>query len=228
VGVSNASLFSVFGSNWKKSEKIRLIYNGIDLRRFAVKISSEDAKKELGIPINIIVYGHVGQFRKEKNHLYFIEIAKQLIKTNKDFVFLLVGDGVMLESIKKATEESDLRKYFIFTGAREDVNQILNAMDLFIYPSLYEGFGIALIEAQAAGLPVVASDAIPDELPLIKPSVKLSLNNVNAWVLAIEDIFKKLQFTNIDRNKIIIQNQNILKEFSIQTWVNKIEALYQV
>jgi glycosyltransferase EpsF len=226
IGVSGAALDSVFGQNWQKNKKTLRVYNGIDLEQFSGGMEISGTKSELGIPESVPVLGHVGRFRDQKNQAFLIEIAKILRERSKNFVFVLVGDGPTMPRIREEVSRNDLEKHFIFLGAREDVAKCMRTMDVFVFPSLWEGFGLVVIEAQAAGLPVVASDAIPMELPLIKPSVRLPLERPEYWA---EVIWKTTDgvIRRGGREKTglsAIHHQ--LNEFSIQYWISRLEAIY--
>ena len=98
-----------------------------------------------------------------KNHEFLIEIFAEVHKRCEKSVLLLVGDGALKTQIEQKVTESGLKNSVVFTGVRKDVPELLMAMDAFVFPSLYEGFPVALLEAQAAGLPCFASDSVTRE-----------------------------------------------------------------
>lgn len=227
IGVSDAALYSVFGQNWQKNRKTLRIYNGIDLGQFGERMEISGVKLELGIPESVPVLGHVGRFRDQKNQAFLVEIAKILRERNKEFVFVLVGDGPTMPRIREEVSRNNLGKYFIFLGAREDVPRCMRAMDVFVFPSLWEGFGLVVIEAQAAGVPIVASDAIPAELPLIAPSLRLPLEKPDQWADVIWKMTDKLGKGREGGNNKIPEIHRELNEFSIQRWISRLELIYQ-
>jgi glycosyltransferase involved in cell wall biosynthesis len=112
------------------------------------------------------VIGHVGSFQTPKNHNFLIDIFKAIHERNIKTVLILVGDGDLRQSIERKVAQLGLSDSVIFTGIRSDIPNLLQAFDVFLFPSLYEGLPVTLIEAQAAGLKIIASDSITDEVKL--------------------------------------------------------------
>ena len=128
------------------------------------------------------VIGHVGRFNLQKNHEFLVKCFADFAKTNDDAVLVLIGNGEMQEKIKKMAKEYGIETKVKFLGLREDIPQLLQAMDLFLFPSLFEGLPVTLVEAQAAGLPCVISDTITDEIMITEQISKVSLSgNTSLW-----------------------------------------------
>lgn len=145
------------------NQKFNILPNAVDVEKYSFSETvRNEVRKELGIADEFIV-GHIGRFGKEKNHKFLIEVFSRIKNINKNSKMILVGKGKEFENIKRKAASLGLEKDIIFTGVRPDVNRLLQAMDVFAFPSLYEGFGIVNIEAQAAGLPCVISDEVPME-----------------------------------------------------------------
>ena len=137
--------------------------NAIDTNKFIYnKDIRRQKRKELNIE-NKFVVGHVGRFHPQKNHDFIIDIFKELNEKRKNSVLLLVGDGELRQSIENKVKELNLLDKVIFTGVRDDIPELLQSMDVFVFPSLYEGLPVTLIEAQATGLPCIVSDTITHE-----------------------------------------------------------------
>src|SRR5207249_2667784 len=113
-------------------------------------------------------------FNHQKNHSFLIDLFNQYSKINKHAVILLVGDGMLKLEIEKQVEDLNISKKVRFMGVREDINRILQAFDVFIFPSLHEGLPVSLIEAQATGLPCLISDSISQEVDLGLNLIKFS------------------------------------------------------
>lgn len=186
-----------------KNIDIEVIKNGIDLEKFKYNSNfRKEIRKELGIKEDEKVICHVGRFSEEKNHNFIIDVVSEVIKINKEIKVILVGVGPLENSIKQKVIDLGIVSNIIFLGNRNDVNKIMSASDLFLFPSLYEGLGIVLIEAQVNGLPCIVSDRVPDEADMkcnIYNSILLE-NDMNIW---IEHINQYLSISNKERyNKV--------------------------
>lgn len=146
----------LLGKNFDLS-KVNIIKNGIDLDEFKFdSFKREEIRKKLGLEEKFVI-GHVGRFTKMKNHKFVIEIFNIFQKKNDNAVLLLVGRGELEEEIKQMVTELNLQNKVIFLGVRNDINKIMNAMDIFLFPSIQEALGIVLLEAQATGLKCITS-----------------------------------------------------------------------
>lgn len=153
----------MFGKNCIKEEKVSLLHNAIDLDNYTYCNNARlKIREELHISDQIVV-GHIGRFNQQKNHSFLIDIFLKLHRKNKNSVLLLVGVGELEGIIKKKIDELGLNNSVIFTGLRSDIPDLLSAMDVFVFPSFYEGMPNTVIEAQATGLPCVISDTITRE-----------------------------------------------------------------
>ena len=110
---------------------------------------------------------HVGRFNQQKNHFFLLQIFAALIEKNHLYHLFLVGNGELLPQIQQKITELNLQHYVTLLGVRKDVNKLLNAMDVFLFPSLFEGLPVSLVEAQASGIQCVISDRIPEEAILV-------------------------------------------------------------
>lgn len=176
----------LFGNNVVKKQNFKVIPNGIDVNKYIFNISiREEVRKEFDIH-NQIVIGHVGRFHKAKNHSFLLSTFKKINSINPNTVLMLVGDGELRKQITEQISALSLNNKVILTGSRRDVPRLLQAMDVFVFPSFFEGFGNAVIEAQAAGLPCIVSDNIPCEVKVTDLVEFLPLNNnVEYWALKI-------------------------------------------
>jgi glycosyltransferase involved in cell wall biosynthesis len=162
------------GTFWKDvmdSGRCQLVV-GIDFEPFRDKVNREDVRAELGIPNGARVVGHVGNFRLSKNYPFILETAREVLSIQPDILFLLVGDGPLKCSVEEEARRLGLTGQICFLGERADVPRLLHAMDVFFFPSLYEGLGRALLEAQAVGLPCIAADNITTEAAARSGSVE--------------------------------------------------------
>ena len=141
----------------------RVVRNAIDLPRFAFNPLIRDAvRAELGLDRKYIV-GNVGRFYPQKNHAFLLDVFAKIILREPDAVLLMAGDGPLMGDIRKKAEALGIEDACVFLGARGDVDRLYQAMDIFLFPTLFEGLGIVAVEAQTSGLPVVCSDTVPLE-----------------------------------------------------------------
>lgn len=144
-----------------KKDKFKIINNAIESEKFKFNEKvREEMRNEFGIAEDAFVVGHVGRFHPQKNHDFLIDIFREIHSKKNNSVLLLVGDGSLKSQIEKRISDMGLTESVIFTGVREDVETIFQVMDLFVFPSLYEGLGIVLVEAQAAGLQCFTSNKV--------------------------------------------------------------------
>ena len=156
----------------------RVIRNGIDLDSFRnVPVSREEKRKELDIPEDAYVVGQIGRFTYQKNPEFTVVIFNELLKRNDNACLLLIGRGNMESELRKQIKELNIEDKVKILVSRDDIRELLKAMDVFILPSRFEGFGIVLIEAQASGLPCVVSDNIPSQAFQAKNITRLSLDD---------------------------------------------------
>lgn len=163
------------GGEWlfgrRNLPEVTIINNAIDAEQYAFNQHRRDQmRKALNIEQQLVL-GHVGRFDQPKNHMFLIDIFKQLHSRDKNVILLLVGDGKLEQPVKEKVTGLHLDGAVKFLGLRSDVADLLQAMDVFVFPSWYEGIPLALIEAQAAGLPCIISDRISPEVaitPLVK------------------------------------------------------------
>lgn len=164
IAPSNLAAIYTFGKKTVKSGKVILLNNAVDVNEFRYdECARIKVRKEFGIKEEQIVFGHIGRFNNQKNHLFLIEIFKQIQELTKGSVLLLIGDGELKETIASKVKEEGLDEVILMPGIRSDIPQLLSAMDVFLFPSLYEGMPNTVIEAQATGLPCLISDTITRE-----------------------------------------------------------------
>lgn len=188
----------------KKLPLVKIIHNGIDTQRF--KYSEQGrlyARNSIGGSDSIII-GSIARFEEQKNHIRIISIFEECLKINPNSKLLLVGDGSLRNEIESLVIKKHIDDKVIFTGIRNDIPELMMAMDVFLLPSLYEGLPFVAIEAQACSLPILASDTVSKEIGLTDLVSFCSLSEEDkAWADKIELILSK----KIDReDKKYIQN----------------------
>src|SRR5262249_10489791 len=161
--VSSLAAESMFGKYWNKDQRWELLQPGVDFKPFEQQ-SRSNLRESLGIRHDAFVVGHVGRFHEQKNHLFLLQIMEELLKKCPHAQLLLIGDGPLRPDIVAEVERRGLHDYVKFVPDTLSVPQfMLEVMDCFVLPSRYEGLGLVAVEAQAAGLPCVLSDRVPNE-----------------------------------------------------------------
>ena len=166
------------------ARRARIINNGIDTSRFAFNTAKRNEyRKKLGIAETCFVLGHVGRFSYEKNQAFLINVFKHLTERLPDSKLLLIGDGEDREKIEMQIQVLGITDKVILTGNVGNVQDYLQAIDVFVFPSRFEGFGIVVLEAQAAGLPCVVSDCVSQEAGIVDDIIFLTLKDtpVSIW-----------------------------------------------
>ncbi|AUJ23653.1 Putative glycosyltransferase EpsF [Virgibacillus dokdonensis] len=197
----------------------KIIKNAIDLEKFNFNYRIRKRKrKELDLENNYVI-GHIGRFNPVKNHRFIISVFEEIRKREPKAKLLLVGDGKLKSEIQYIVRLNKLEDSVIFTGVRDDVSNLLQIMDVFLFPSIYEGLGIVSIEAQACGLPCVLSDAIPKEVCLTENIKFLSIYNpVELWA---EEVLSYCDYSRVDNSNLIS-----LKGYDINKVVKELEEIY--
>ena len=172
-----------FGQRVAGSDRFRLVMNAFTVEKFGYSEQERHAvRKSLGLQ-DAFVIGHVGRFDIPKNHSFLLQVFAEVVAHHHEARLLLVGDGERRDAVERLIQELDLQDSVILLGMRQDVPSLLQAMDVFVFPSLVEGLGVSLVEAQACGLPCVASDRVPEEAKVTELVTFLPLSEPYAvWV----------------------------------------------
>lgn len=223
VSCSTEAARFAFGDKAIKNNKVFYIPNSIAQEKYMIKLKCEEIyglKRKINIPENILVVGHVGRFNYPKNHVFMIEIIKEMAKLEMDFVWLFIGTGELESIVKQRIHEEQLDLYVRFLGRREDVYVLYQTMDVLILPSFFEGLPTVVVEAQAEGIPSVISNSITKEVDMGLGMVKyMSLDeNIDCWIDAL-----------IKVSKIVIPDtKERLEALSLKKFTNKTAAsLYE-
>jgi len=167
----------LYGVKATLKSNYRIIKNAIETEKYRFnKATRDENRKRLNVQ-NKFVIGHIGTFTPPKNHKFLIDVFKEVHDRNQDAVLLMVGDGELRPIIEKRIKDLSLTDSVILTGVRSDIPALLQAMDVFVFPSLFEGLGIVIVEAQASGLPCIISDTIPEEARITDLVKVLSLDD---------------------------------------------------
>ena len=166
-----------------------IMNNAVDVTSFVYNASKRASiRREFGLGEETVL-GHVGRFSDQKNHLFLIDIFAEFVKLRPDSRLMLVGGGTLLDDVKEKVNALGLDNKVIFTGVRKDIFDLMCAMDMFVFPSKYEGFPVTLVEAQSSDLPCIISDTF-SKTAIISDRVQvLSLNDSpTLWAEKIADV----------------------------------------
>lgn len=207
-----------------KSTKYLIVKNAIDLSKFKYnEIIRKKYRKELNLE-GKIVFGNVARLHTQKNHIFLLKVFYRIQKKFKNSVLVLVGDGEEKNKIESMIKKLDIKNKVILLGVRDDISNIMQAMDAFIFPSTFEGLGIVAIEAQTAGLPVFASKyVIPKEVEIDKEIFNFIdlKNGEEYWANKIINVMTNIRKNKINRRSKI--NLFIKRGYSIEEESKKIE-----
>lgn len=206
-------------SMFYKHNEFDIIDNGIILSDFYYKPPVRNyLRRKLNIPENTVVIGHIGRIDALKNQSYIVDIYSEYVKINPNSLLIFIGDGKSRSEIEDKVSRLGMTNTVLFLGSRDDANDLYSAMDLFIFPSLYEGFGMVLLEAQANGLSFLASDTIDGSTKLTECANYYSLTrSAKEWATKL----MQLSVSRLDtRETLLRSNYNMTKS------VKNIEMYY--
>jgi glycosyltransferase involved in cell wall biosynthesis len=185
---SDEAAMTRFGRRACERQHYHVVPNGIDTEAYVFDPATrEQVRTELGLHGEAVI-GHVGRFTQEKNHTFLLDIFRAVAEVVPRVRLLLVGDGPLRPAIERRVAEAGLGGRVICTGVRTDVPRVLTAMDVFCFPSVYEGLPVAIVEAQASGLPVVMADSVPRTAIATDLVTRLSLDESPAhWAHVIAE-----------------------------------------
>ena len=195
-----------------------IIRNGVDKRAFvALKETCQEIRKSLGINPDCYLVGHVGRFTDVKNHAFLLDVFKCIVEEKDNSHLLLVGTGETEQSIRQKVKNLGLEQNVSIYSHRTDIPRLLKALDVFVFPSLYEGLSVTLVEAQTAGVRCVISENINIENVLSSNTIQLSLDKPAAeWArVALDETIKTEVYGNIenyDMNREIINLEKLYLE----------------
>jgi glycosyltransferase involved in cell wall biosynthesis len=224
LAASKLAALELFGKNWSADRRFRVIRCGIDLHAFQEPIDRSAVRNGIGIPLNAPVVGNVANFLPAKNHSFILEIATQILKRRPEIHFLLVGDGPLRPRIQAEATARGLSNRMHFVGTRADVPRLMRgAMNFYLFPSLNEGFGVSLLEAQMAGLDCVVSDTVPREVSYFPEHIEfIPLSaGIEHWA---KRVISKIDL--LSSKPILIPDDDTLDRISIQRSVRDLTNIY--
>lgn len=209
----------IFGVN-----KFTVIPNAFEIERYRFDMTKrQQYRRDLNLD-NDLVIGYVGRINYQKNCWYALKCFEKYSAENPRARLLLVGNGPEREELEKYVERSSYRNSVIVYGESEDVPGLLSAMDVFLFPSRYEGLGISAIEAQISGIPCIISDAVPREAQLVSQSIFLPVGDesISLWV----DKLREFSRLSVNRDAFYRNNRKEFLKYDIESASRNLEGLY--
>lgn len=198
------------------SKNFEILHNAIDIDKF--RFNNNHRKRlrdEIGVSDDDILIGQIGHINENKNQMFSLEVLRGLPINYK---LAIVGTGPLKDEVENKASDLGMTTRVKFLGVRNDVNELLSAFDALIFPSIHEGLGLVCIEAQASGLPVVASTNVPNEICITKLVKQYPLDSINKWI----DFFG--QINPAERS---VDNRSLIDAgYSIKNEAQNLENLY--
>lgn len=182
MACSNEACRWLYGDKACLKDNYIFLPNAIDTEKYRYSEAAANKYREQFCLVGKFVVGHVGRFHEAKNHMFLLEVFAEVAKRRSDAMLLLVGDGERRSSIETKIKDLQIEECVILAGSRGDVAEIMSAMDVFVFPSLYEGLPVTVVEAQAAGLHCLISSCITEDVDISELVERLPINDTGAWV----------------------------------------------
>lgn len=217
LACGEAAAIDGWGKNAVAKGKVTILPNAIDPERFKFSEKSrQEVRARYGIKNDDFVIGHVGRFYPQKNHDFLIDVFAEMRKQKMNAKLLLLGDGPLQEKNRQKVESLGIAESIIFAGLQKDPAPFYSAMDVFAFPSLWEGLPLTLVEAQYSGLPCVVSENVTKEVLISGHCVLVKELDLNLWAKSLESTF------TIDRTNFIYSTK-----FDINTSFCHLKTLYE-
>ncbi|NLX95775.1 MAG: glycosyltransferase family 1 protein [Rhodopirellula sp.] len=224
LSVSPAAGAALF-STWNVDPRWRVLYCGIETDAFHATVDKQAFRRNLGLPPDALVIGHVGTFREPKNHVFLVEVAAAVMAREPRAHLLLVSDGPLRPAIESKVRQLGIADRTVFAGqVASTVSFLRGAMDVFVFPSLWEGLPLSVVEAQAAGLPCVISDVVTPDVIVAKAMVeRLRLTApVEQWAQAVLRLLTQTPEAVCRAALIEVESSR----FNLQSCVRTLEEIY--
>ena len=221
IGCSNKASKWMIPSKCIDSPSYHLLHNAIELDLYDRNISQRlDIRRRFNISDDALVVGHIGRFTPVKNHSFIIEIFKDVLELNSNSFLFLLGDGIERYKIERLVKSAGVSDNVIFMGYVNNTIEVMQAIDVMILPSLFEGLPLIAIESQSLGIPILVSDTITEEVMLTDLCISLPIDNSKKWAQEILFRFTKNKFIDC-RNEIKALG------YDSRDAIKKIEKIYK-
>jgi glycosyltransferase involved in cell wall biosynthesis len=208
-----------------KPARVVTLYNGIDINKYNGNNKEQNLLHEFNLQKNFVIIGFIGRLEEVKGLDYLLEAATVIVKKNKEARFLIVGEGSQKRFLQQKAQDLGIGKYIIFPGFREDVDEILAAIDILVMPSISEAFPTAILEAMASKKPVIATTVggVPEIVVNRETGILIPAKNIESLANAIIDLMQSSEKRSVMGLK---GRERVAEHFSIERMVENYENLY--
>ena len=224
LGDSKMALGNVYGPRWMQDPRSMVHYCGIDPCLFGkANKSHSEIRRDFNLPDTVPVMGHVGRFSEPKNHAFLLDVFGEFLVSRPNAHLLFVGDGSLREMIENRVRDRNLSSHVLFAGTQVSVPEAMLAMDIFVFPSVYESLPLVVWEAQASGLRCLVSDRVTDEVDLVPGAVqRLTLEaGSKEWAHAVNAILAQGRLDMVD-----VENGFDSGPGSVQRSIEMLQEIY--
>ena len=209
IAPSDLAAVYTFGKGDYNKGKVHILNNGIDINKYKYNEGYRKAiRKENNIPDDSKVFGHVGRFATQKNHFFLLKVFRDILRINNNSYLLLIGEGELKEKVKELAIEMCIDNRVIMLDTKQDIEKYYSAMDVYVFPSLYEGMPNTVIEAQASGVHCLISDSITKQADLTGLVEYLPIDDSDCWAKkSVELSLKK----RVDVSKLLVNRKYDIK-----------------
>lgn len=225
LAVSSLAAEGLFGRRWRADGACTILPCGRDYSAYGRPVDRAMVRRALGLPEAALVLGHVGRLSWQKNQEFLLRVGAETLRRDPDAHLLLVGSGELQQQLQNQAQALGIDRRVVFAGDRTDIPELLlGAVDVFVFPSRYEGLGLAAIEAQAAGLPCLMTDHLPAEVIVVPELVRrLPLDApVEAWAAAVNDLAGGVAW-----KREAALAKVLASDFAIERHAAKVTAIYE-
>ena len=200
LAVSDSAARWLYPKNVWKKKNITILNNSIDIEKFKFDFSLRSRfRKKLSIDDDTIVLGTTGRLDSIKNHTFLLEVLEKIVQKGLNYKLIIIGEGPQKEFLEKKIDEKYLNNYAILLGKRDNINELLNVFDIFLFPSLYEGLGLSVVEAEINGLPCIINETLPTELNISKSVIRKPIDQgCDIWVQEILSQKQSREYINLN------------------------------
>ena len=220
LACSRRGAISVWGPAWQRESRVEVFPYGFNFSPFLAPNDRVLVRSAVAVPADALIVGHVGNFVPAKNHEFLVRVFRETLELHAEAYLLLIGDGDRRPAIEKLCHDLGIAERVRFLGFRRDLASLLKAMDTLVFPSLIEGLPITVLQAQLAGLPVIASTAVPEEANITGRVLFLSLD-IPAKVWA-KHVIEAARMPKPD----VVETAHLMQRYHIENVVARLTEYY--